>query len=99
VPLEPLVRRLPVHGIGALLCVEATAEACHRSLVAQRPADRFQFEVVNLESPGDNSHAGQDLPHECGDLCERTAPEDLHRRASLEHDQPVVPGAPGSLDA
>lgn len=49
VPLEPLVRRLPVHGMGALLCVEATASACHRSLVAQRLADRFGFEVVNLE--------------------------------------------------
>jgi uncharacterized protein (DUF488 family) len=48
-PLEPLVQQLPVHGIGALLCVEATAEACHRSLVAQRLADRFGFEVVNLE--------------------------------------------------
>jgi uncharacterized protein (DUF488 family) len=48
-PLEPLVRRLPVHGIGALLCVEATAEACHRSLVAARLAERFGFEVVNLE--------------------------------------------------
>ena len=51
VPLEPLVRRLPVHGIAALLCVEATAEACHRSLVATRLADRFGFEVLNLE-PG-----------------------------------------------
>ena len=49
VPLEPFVRRLPVHGIGALLCVEATAEACHRSLVAQRLTERFGYEVVNLE--------------------------------------------------
>ena len=49
VPLEPLVRGLPVHGIGALLCVEATAEACHRSLVAQRLHERFGFEVVNTE--------------------------------------------------
>lgn len=49
VPLEPLVRRLPVHGIGALLCVEATAQACHRSLVAGRLAERFGFEVINLE--------------------------------------------------
>jgi uncharacterized protein (DUF488 family) len=49
VPLEPLVRRLPVHGMAALLCVEATAEACHRSLVAQRLAARFGFEVINLE--------------------------------------------------
>ena len=49
VPLEPLVRRLPVHGIAALLCVEATAEACHRSLVADRLAERFGLEVVHLE--------------------------------------------------
>jgi uncharacterized protein (DUF488 family) len=48
-PLEPLIERLPVHGIGALLCVEATAQACHRSLVAERLADRFGFEVVHLE--------------------------------------------------
>jgi uncharacterized protein (DUF488 family) len=49
VPLEPFVRQLPVHGIGALLCVEATAEACHRSLVAERLADRFGFEIVHIE--------------------------------------------------
>ncbi len=49
VPLEPLVRRLPVHGIAALLCVEATAEACHRSLVAQRLAERFGFTVLDIE--------------------------------------------------
>jgi len=49
VPLESLVERLPGHGIGALLCVEATAQACHRSLVAQRLAERFGFEVVDLE--------------------------------------------------
>ena len=49
VPLEPLVRRLPVHGIAALMCVEASAAACHRSLVAGRLAERFGFEVVNLE--------------------------------------------------
>jgi uncharacterized protein (DUF488 family) len=52
VPLDPLVKRLPVHGIAALLCVEATAEACHRSLVAGRLADRFGLEVINLE-PGE----------------------------------------------
>lgn len=49
VPLEPFVRRMPVHGIGALLCVEATAAACHRSLVAARLAERFGFEVVHLD--------------------------------------------------
>jgi uncharacterized protein (DUF488 family) len=58
VPLEPLVRRLPVQGIGALLCVEATASACHRSLVAQRLADRFGFEIINLEA---DEPAGFDL--------------------------------------
>jgi uncharacterized protein (DUF488 family) len=49
VPLDPLIKRLPVHGIAALLCVEATAEACHRSLVAGRLADRFGFEVIDLK--------------------------------------------------
>jgi uncharacterized protein (DUF488 family) len=48
-PLEPLVERLPVHGIAALLCVEATAQACHRLLVAERLADRFGFEIVHLQ--------------------------------------------------
>ena len=52
VPLEPFIRRLPVHGIGALMCVEATALACHRSLVAGRLAERFGFEVVHLEPAG-----------------------------------------------
>jgi uncharacterized protein (DUF488 family) len=49
VPLDPLVRQLPVHGVGALLCVEATAQACHRSLVAARLAERFAFEVTHIE--------------------------------------------------
>ena len=49
VPLEPLIRQLPVHGVGALLCVEATAQACHRSLVAARLAERFGFEVLHIE--------------------------------------------------
>jgi len=49
VPLEPLIKRLPVHGVGALLCVEATAQACHRSLVAARLAERFGFEVSHIE--------------------------------------------------
>ena len=49
VPLEPLVGQLPVHGVGALLCVEATARACHRSLVADRLSERFGFEVTHIE--------------------------------------------------
>jgi uncharacterized protein (DUF488 family) len=52
VPLEPFVRQLPVHGMGALMCVEAAAQACHRSLVAARLADRFGFEVAHLEPGG-----------------------------------------------
>ena len=49
VPLEPFIKRLPVHGMGALLCVEATAQACHRSLVAGRLAERYGFEVTHIE--------------------------------------------------
>lgn len=49
VGLEPLIRGLPVHGIGALLCVEAAAPACHRSLIAGRLAERFGYEIVELE--------------------------------------------------
>jgi uncharacterized protein (DUF488 family) len=52
VALELLIKRLPVHGIAALLCVEATAAACHRSLVSARLAERFGFEVIDLE-PGE----------------------------------------------
>jgi uncharacterized protein (DUF488 family) len=50
VPLDPLIGRLPVHGIAALLCVEATAAACHRSLIAQRLADRYGFDVIDIEA-------------------------------------------------
>jgi uncharacterized protein (DUF488 family) len=53
-PLESLVRRLPVHGIAALLCVEASADACHRSLIAQRLAERFGFDVIDLEPASPN---------------------------------------------
>ncbi len=49
VPLEPLITRLPVHGMAALLCVEATAQACHRSLIAARLAERFGFEVTHID--------------------------------------------------
>ena len=60
VGLEPVVGRLPVHGIGALLCVEATAAACHRSLVAGRLAERFGLAIIDIESPGE-SGTGPDL--------------------------------------
>jgi uncharacterized protein (DUF488 family) len=47
-PLDDLLDDLPVHGRGALLCVEAAAIACHRSLIAERLAERHGFEVENL---------------------------------------------------
>jgi uncharacterized protein (DUF488 family) len=47
-PLQPLLDDLPVHGRGALMCVETDAAACHRSLLAQRLAERHGFEVVHL---------------------------------------------------
>ncbi len=52
VPL-PAVSRLPVHGLGALMCVETAAAACHRSLVAARLAERFDLQVVDLMPPTD----------------------------------------------
>jgi len=42
------VAELPGDGAGALLCVERDPEACHRSLVAQRLAERHGVEVVHL---------------------------------------------------
>lgn len=46
--LQPLLDDLPVHGRGALMCVETDAVACHRSLIAQRLAERHGFEVEHL---------------------------------------------------
>ena len=48
VPLQPLIDDLPVHGRAALLCVEAAAAACHRSLIAGRLAERHGFTVEHL---------------------------------------------------
>jgi uncharacterized protein (DUF488 family) len=46
--LDDLLRDLPVHGRAALLCVEAAAAACHRSLIAARLAQAHGFEVEHL---------------------------------------------------
>jgi uncharacterized protein (DUF488 family) len=46
--LDDLLADLPVHGRAALLCVEAAAAACHRSLIAARLAERHGFEVEHL---------------------------------------------------
>ncbi|HLI59772.1 MAG TPA: DUF488 domain-containing protein [Solirubrobacteraceae bacterium] len=48
VGVDDLLRELPVHGRAALLCVEAAAAACHRSLIAARLAERHGFEVEHL---------------------------------------------------
>ena len=46
--LDPLVAELPAGGAGALFCVEADPEACHRSLIAERLAERYGLDVVHL---------------------------------------------------
>jgi uncharacterized protein (DUF488 family) len=46
--LEAVVEELPSEGAGALFCVEADPEACHRSLVAERLHARFGLPVVHL---------------------------------------------------
>jgi uncharacterized protein (DUF488 family) len=46
--LAPVVAELPTEGAGALLCVEADPEACHRSLIAARLAERHGARVTHL---------------------------------------------------
>jgi uncharacterized protein (DUF488 family) len=48
VDLKPLVESMPATGAVALLCVERDPEACHRSLVAERIADRFGLALEHL---------------------------------------------------
>ncbi|MEN3310942.1 MAG: hypothetical protein V7645_271 [Actinomycetota bacterium] len=48
VDLAKLVRELPTEGVGALMCVERDAEACHRSLIAERLAAEYGVSVINL---------------------------------------------------
>ena len=49
VDLEPIVASMPEHGATALLCVERDAEACHRSLVAERMATEHGVSVRHLK--------------------------------------------------
>jgi uncharacterized protein (DUF488 family) len=46
--LAAVVEQLPEHGAGALMCVERDPEACHRSLIAERLADRYGVGVTHL---------------------------------------------------
>lgn len=48
--LTPIVARLSER-VAALLCVERDAEACHRSLIAQRLADEHSVTVTHLLPP------------------------------------------------
>ena len=46
--LGAVVDELPDEGAAALLCVERDPEACHRSLIAQRLAERHGVAVTHL---------------------------------------------------
>jgi uncharacterized protein (DUF488 family) len=48
VDLDAFVDELPDDAVTALLCVEADAEACHRSLIAARLADEQGVRVLHL---------------------------------------------------
>ena len=49
--LDAFVASLPEAELTALMCVERDPEACHRSLLAERLADRYGASVVHLR-PG-----------------------------------------------
>jgi uncharacterized protein (DUF488 family) len=55
--LDALVIELPGDGPGALLCVEADPEACHRSLIAERLAERYGVDVAHVR-PADEHSSG-----------------------------------------
>ena len=46
--LDEFVAELAPDGVAALLCVEADPEACHRSLIAERLAQRYGLEVEHV---------------------------------------------------
>jgi uncharacterized protein (DUF488 family) len=48
VDLGPIVEEMPADGQAALFCVERDPEACHRSLVAQRLAERYGVAVTHI---------------------------------------------------
>ena len=50
-PLESLAAEAPRTGAMALFCVECSAAACHRSLIAQRLTERHGFTVTHLVPP------------------------------------------------
>jgi uncharacterized protein (DUF488 family) len=46
--LDELVAEMPPDGRAALMCVERDPEACHRSLIAERLAERHGLDVKHL---------------------------------------------------
>jgi len=50
--LDALIAELPPDATTALLCVEADPEACHRSLIAERLAQRYRVPVGHVR-PGE----------------------------------------------
>ncbi|HEY3729158.1 MAG TPA: DUF488 domain-containing protein [Solirubrobacteraceae bacterium] len=50
-PLEPVLDELRASGPPALFCVECAAAACHRSLLAERLAERYGLAVAHLGPP------------------------------------------------
>ncbi|MFE1947411.1 DUF488 family protein, N3 subclade [Streptomyces massasporeus] len=46
--LAPIVSALPSRGTAALFCVERDPEACHRSLIARRLAERHRVTIGHL---------------------------------------------------
>ncbi|MEA2418350.1 MAG: hypothetical protein QOE60_556 [Thermoleophilaceae bacterium] len=50
--LDAVVAELPADRAAALMCVERDPEACHRSLIAERLAERYGVEVIHLRPAG-----------------------------------------------
>jgi uncharacterized protein (DUF488 family) len=48
--LDVLVAEIPADAALALFCVEADPEACHRSLIAERLAERYGLTVTHVRS-------------------------------------------------
>jgi uncharacterized protein (DUF488 family) len=46
--LDALVAETPTDGASALFCVEADPEACHRSLIADRLAERYGLRIKDV---------------------------------------------------
>ena len=57
VDLDALVAEMPTNGASALFCVEADPEACHRSLIAERLAERYGVAVTHVRPSRPNTQS------------------------------------------